>query len=205
MCSVELPRLVRPGTGVVQEQFQLCERRCLNSEPASSPGPTCPNGGGIVRLEVGLQPQSDSKLHKVKITIPQGNTTGPTSADRCTNSVPTSNKQAQALAAASPTSTTACRRNLLQEFEKDLTFRPKLNNYSLRIVARNPRTSIPVVHRLLEARGAVSKDGRGYQKSCSFAPKMNALSVKLAQERVSRKPEVGLQSPFLLSPPPKKN
>ena len=83
--------------------------------------------------------------------------------------------------------TPSSRRRILTEVEKNLTFRPKLNEYSLKIAARNSRNSVPVVHRLLEARKSVPT----YQDPrLTFAPKLNALSVKLAQERNARMPEV---------------
>ena len=85
----------------------------------------------------------------------------------------------------------SCHRNLAAEFEKDLTFRPKLNEISLRMVSRNPRANIPVVHRLLEGRKSLKER---FEENLTFAPKLNALSLKLAQERTARMPEVRLRA-----------
>ena len=82
----------------------------------------------------------------------------------------------------------ACRRRLLCDFEKDLTFRPKLNMLSVKLASRNARSNVPVVHRLLEVRKTVQN--HYHQHHLTFAPKLNAVSVRLAQERVSRMPEV---------------
>lgn len=180
VCRLELPQLV--VTGAEEGRSLSCERRdsVISSEPVPSPGDNT--------LVLGLQQPSDPTLqisihqHGGTVALVTNNT-----STHCTTSVPHTNRQPQA-----PTTATTCRRSLLHEFDKELTFRPKLNGYSLRIVARSPLASVPVAHRLLEAKGAAgSKEGRGHQDDCSFAPKLNAHSIKLAQERTTKMPEVG--------------
>ncbi len=189
-CGVELPRLI--GRAADHElSYGRKVVRVISNEAVTSPA--CMDNSPV-RLEVCLQPHSDSKL---QITVPQpaDRIMPPPSCgiandeDHCSRSVPLANKQVQTLTASmAPATTTTCRRSLLHEFEKDLTFRPKLNNYSLKIVSRNARTSVPVVHRLLEVKGPLVREGTD---SCSFAPKLNMLSIKLARERVTKMPEVG--------------
>ena len=82
----------------------------------------------------------------------------------------------------------ACRRRLLCDFEKDLTFQPKLNMLSVKLASRNARSNVPVVHRLLEVRKTAQN--HYHKHHLTFAPKLNALSIRLAQERASRMPEV---------------
>ena len=80
-----------------------------------------------------------------------------------------------------------CRRRIVCDFEKNLTFRPKLNIQSVKLASRNAQSTVPVVHRLLKER----KTAQTYKDhNLTFAPKLNALSVRLAQERASRMPEV---------------
>ena len=80
-----------------------------------------------------------------------------------------------------------CCRRLMQRFAEEPTFRPKLNETSLKLVSRLPRSTRPVVTRLSES--------RKNKKACckpdhTFSPKLNALSLKLAQERAGRQEEV---------------
>lgn len=82
-----------------------------------------------------------------------------------------------------------CRRRLLTDYEKNLTFKPKLNDYSLKIASRKARLSLPVVHRLSEVHRNESLP-RYDREHLTFAPKLNPLSLKLAHERASRMPEV---------------
>ena len=81
------------------------------------------------------------------------------------------------------------RRRILTDYEKDLTFKPKLNNYSLKMASRNARLSLPLVHRLSEVRRNESLP-RYDQEHLTFAPKLNPLSLKLANERALKMPEV---------------
>lgn len=80
-----------------------------------------------------------------------------------------------------------CRRKIMCDFEKELTFKPKINDYSMKIASRNARNSVPVVHRLLEARKSLTDR---YNDRLTFVPKLNATSLKLAQERATRMTEV---------------
>ena len=84
--------------------------------------------------------------------------------------------------------TCSCRRRILCDFEKELTFRPKLNDNSLRLASKSTRSSLPLVHRLSSVSEGRKKSV--YQEDLTFVPKLNALSLKLAQERSSRMPEV---------------
>ena len=176
-----LPQLVGQVTGLERDS------------PSS---PTGSNGNGRVRLR--LHPQSDSKLHiktnsHVDITVSPTSVSAISSTDSYTKSLPPTNKQAP-IAQIAVASSTTCRRNLLKDFEKDLTFRPKLNEFSLRIVARNPRTSVPVVHRLFEVRDLAGREEGQHQEGHSFAPKLHPLSLKLVQERASKMSEVRSQN-----------
>lgn len=82
-----------------------------------------------------------------------------------------------------------CRRRILTDYEKNLTFKPKLNNYSLKIASRNARHSVSVVNRLSEVQR--NQLLPHYDKEhLTFAPKLNPLSLKLAHERASRASEV---------------
>ena len=80
-----------------------------------------------------------------------------------------------------------CCRRLTQRFAEELTFRPKLNETSLKLVSRLPRSTRPVVTRLSESK-------KNKESCCNsnhtFSPKLNALSLKLAQERAVRQEEV---------------
>ena len=81
------------------------------------------------------------------------------------------------------------RRHILTDYEKNLTFKPKLNDYSLKIASRNTRLSLPLVHRLSEVRRNESLP-RYDQEHLTFTPKLNPLSLKLAHERAARMSEV---------------
>ena len=88
----------------------------------------------------------------------------------------------------------SCRRNLAKELEKELTFRPELNQRSLKIASRSTRQNVPLLCRLTERRkqyvnGVLSN---GY----TFAPKINAHSVRLAQERAGKIQEVCYSLPY---------
>lgn len=78
----------------------------------------------------------------------------------------------------------SCRRNLAKELERELTFRPELNQRSLKIASRSTRQCVPLVCRLTERRKKT--DHSRY----SFAPRINPHSVKLAQERAGKIDEV---------------
>ena len=84
-----------------------------------------------------------------------------------------------------------CRRRVLTDYERNLTFKPKLNNHSLRIASRNSRNSLPLISRLSEVRK--NQLPRYDQEHLTFAPKLNPLSLKLANERASKMPEVRLR------------
>ncbi len=78
-------------------------------------------------------------------------------------------------------------KRIVCDFEKDLTFRPRLNEYSLKLASKSTRNSVPVVHRLLEARKNLPDP---YDHRLTFAPKLNPVSLKMAQERAAKMPEV---------------
>ena len=78
----------------------------------------------------------------------------------------------------------SCRRNLARELEKELTFRPELNQRSVKLASRSMRQCVPLLCRLTERRR------KAEQNSFSFAPRINAHSVKLAQERAGKIDEV---------------
>ncbi len=79
----------------------------------------------------------------------------------------------------------SCRRSLANELEKELTFKPELNQKSVRIASRSTRQGVSLVCRLTERR----KKSRDYD-DFSFAPRINPHSIKLAQERASKIDEV---------------
>lgn len=83
-----------------------------------------------------------------------------------------------------------CRRRVLTDYEKNLTFKPKLNNHSLRIASRNSRNTLPLINRLSEVRK--NQQPHYDQEHLTFAPKLNPLSLKLAHERASKMPEVSV-------------
>lgn len=78
----------------------------------------------------------------------------------------------------------SCRRNLAKELERELTFRPELNQRSLKIASHSTRQCVPLVCRLTERRKKTE------HSSYSFAPRINPHSVKLAQERAGKIDEV---------------
>ena len=73
------------------------------------------------------------------------------------------------------------------DYEKEWTFRPKLNHVSLRLAAQAARSSLPVAHRLYERR---TQSITSLHESFTFCPKLNAASLRLAEERAQRLPEV---------------
>ena len=81
----------------------------------------------------------------------------------------------------------SCCRKLIHHFEKELTFHPRLNTATRRLVSRNPQCQLPVVTRLADTNKAPK---RYYDDSFTFAPKLNPLSVKLAQERAAKLQEM---------------
>lgn len=78
-----------------------------------------------------------------------------------------------------------CRRNLSKDFEKDLTFKPTINQNSVKIAARIMRQNVPLEVRLFERK---KKEVPGI--SYSFCPKINAHSIKLIQDKASRMHQV---------------
>ncbi len=78
-------------------------------------------------------------------------------------------------------------KRIICDFEKDLTFRPTLNEHSMRLASKKQRNSVPLVHRLLEARRSIPDP---YEHRLTFAPKLNPASLKLAQERATKMSEV---------------
>ena len=75
----------------------------------------------------------------------------------------------------------SCCRKLIHEFEKELTFHPKLNPSSLKI-ANHKRCHQPLLTRLTKGKGKPSL----YDEKFTFSPKLNAMSIKLAQERAEK-------------------
>ena len=82
----------------------------------------------------------------------------------------------------------SCSRKLIHQFEKEHTFRPKLNPSSLKIVGQ--RQHQPLLSRLSEAKRAQGNNTHYFDKNLTFAPKLNSLSIKLAQERAGKLHEV---------------
>ena len=78
----------------------------------------------------------------------------------------------------------SCRRNLVRDFERELTFRPELNQNSLKIASKSTRQHVPLVCRLSERK---KKNG---PTMYTFTPQINPHSVKLAQERAGKMQEV---------------
>lgn len=172
---VELPKLV-------------CSES-LNTDSTHSVGGCVYVDGHSLRL-----PHSDSKLYAVKsptsdMTHSTCTTSGTVSHTQLSQSCSSENsKKSSSQNSLVVNAAPSCRRNLVADFEKHLTFRPKLNDYSLKIVSKTARNSVPVVHRLLEGRKALQISP--YEQNLTFQPKLNTLSVKLAQERTTRIPEV---------------
>jgi hypothetical protein len=88
-----------------------------------------------------------------------------------------------------------CRRRVLTDYERNLTFKPKLNTHSLRIASRKSRNSLPLINRLSEVKK--NQLPRYDQEHLTFAPKLNPLSMKLAHERASKMPEVSSKSLYM--------
>ena len=81
-----------------------------------------------------------------------------------------------------------CRRNLLKEFEGNLTFRPAMNRNSMKIAAKNTRKNVPLEQRLLETK---KREKRALmERAYTFSPHLNPYSIKLARDRASRQQEV---------------
>lgn len=80
-----------------------------------------------------------------------------------------------------------CCRKLIHQFEKELTFHPRLNTATRRLVSRNPQCQLPVVTRLADSNRTLKPY---YDDSFTFSPKLNPLSVKLAQERAAKLQEM---------------
>ncbi len=78
-------------------------------------------------------------------------------------------------------------KRIICDFEKHLTFRPTLNEHSMRIASKRQPNSVPAVHRLLEARRNLPDP---YEYRLTFAPKLNAASLRMAQERAAKMSEV---------------
>ena len=79
-------------------------------------------------------------------------------------------------------------RRRVADYEREWTFRPKLNHASLRLVSRTAYSSLPVAHRLYESR-RTNLDPRR-RENFTFCPKLNSASLRLAQERAEKLPEV---------------
>lgn len=76
------------------------------------------------------------------------------------------------------------RRNLSREYSKDLTFKPAMNQNSMKIVKRSMRQFVPLEKRLLE-RKKKDEDATSNRNN-TFSPKINANSNKLIQDRANR-------------------
>lgn len=81
-----------------------------------------------------------------------------------------------------------CRRNLLKEFEANLTFKPAMNNNSLKIAARTMRKTVPLEQRLLERK--TNNRRNLMDRDYTFSPHLNPYSIRLARHRASRQQEV---------------
>ena len=75
------------------------------------------------------------------------------------------------------------------DYEREWTFRPKLNHASIRLASQAPRSHLPVSHRLYENRRL---NVTHLQENFTFCPKLNAASLRLAQARAERLPEVSM-------------
>ena len=85
-------------------------------------------------------------------------------------------------------SKTTYRRRVV-DYEKEWTFRPKLNRASLLLASQTARSNLPVSHRLYENR----RQSIAYlRENFTFCPKLNAASLRLAQERAQRPSEVSI-------------
>ena len=75
----------------------------------------------------------------------------------------------------------------MADYEKEWTFKPKLNSSSIRLVSEAGHANVPLTERLFRAR----KSGVAHlQENFTFSPKLNAASLRMAQERSSKLPEV---------------
>ena len=81
-----------------------------------------------------------------------------------------------------------CRRNLAKELDKEFTFKPELNQKSLKMASRSTRQEFPLVYRLTERRAKANR--KLEQSGYTFAPRINPRSIKLAQERAGKIDEV---------------
>lgn len=82
-------------------------------------------------------------------------------------------------------------RRQVADYEREWTFRPKLNHASVRLASQAPRSHLPVSHRLYENRRL---NVTRLHENFTFCPKLNAASLRLAQERAQRLPEVSTAS-----------
>ena len=82
------------------------------------------------------------------------------------------------------------RRRSVADYEKEWTFRPKLNDASLRLASQTARSSLPVSRRLYEQRRRQGRTHHQPRENFTFCPKLNATSLRLAKERSERLPEV---------------
>ena len=82
------------------------------------------------------------------------------------------------------------RRRSVADYEKEWTFRPKLNDASLRLASQTARSSLPVSRRLYEQRRRQGRAHHQPRENFTFCPKLNATSLRLAKERSERLPEV---------------
>ena len=98
-------------------------------------------------------------------------------------------KRQQPDKAASPRQTApkTCRRRLVADYEKELTFRPQLSLTSRRMAAQTGHGRLPLMHRLHRERRSISAQ---LQDNFTFCPKLNQMSLRLAQERAAKLPEV---------------
>lgn len=80
-------------------------------------------------------------------------------------------------------------RRRVADYEREWTFRPKLNHASIRLASQAARSQLPVSHRLYENRRL---NERRLHENFTFCPKLNAASLRLAQERAEKLPEVSI-------------
>lgn len=83
-----------------------------------------------------------------------------------------------------------CRRNLARELDKEFTFKPELNQKSLKMASRSTRQEVPLVCRLTERRVKPPANKPQEHSGYTFAPRINPRSIKLAQERAEKIDEV---------------
>ena len=75
------------------------------------------------------------------------------------------------------------RRNLSNELTESLTFKPAMNQNSMRIINRTMRHYMPLETRLIERKK--KDEDASYSKGFTFCPKINANSIKLVHKRAS--------------------